>query len=174
MSCIKYAIRHNTDDLAALAQEHASELDTVPEIGASLIGYAAILNAGGSPCTRQSCTDTSPAPTHPLHRHIPCTDTSPAHPRRADAIPVLVASGADVNSVADASGRTPLELAARHKNVDAMNALIAAGADVGALKNRGARKAAMRAYLNSDAKDPAAAFAFLSECKGPVLVSVAW
>jgi hypothetical protein len=68
MSDIKYAIRHNTDDLATLAQKYSSELDTPPEIGASLIGYAAILNAGGStsppPCRSvvhvgQSCMSVS-------------------------------------------------------------------------------------------------------------------
>ena len=107
----------------------------------------------------------------------------PTHSRRVDAIPVLVAAGADVNSVADASGVTPLELAARHKNVNAMNSLIAAGADVGVLKKRGARKARkarkartaeMRAYSKDTEAKRLAAIALLPDFNGPVWVRVAW
>jgi len=67
-------------------------------------------------------------------------------PSLADAIPVLVDAGANVRSAADASGRTPLELAERHNNVDAIIALIAVGADEYVLKKRGVREAAMMAY----------------------------
>jgi len=46
LSDLKYAIRRNTPDLWALACKRARDLNTIPDIGASLVGYAAILNAG--------------------------------------------------------------------------------------------------------------------------------